>query len=609
MPFEHPLLWAVAISSASAAATIPILKRLALGFGITALRAGHDRLGKVPTLGGPGIIAGFAVGAGILGMLPSWLVIGPVFLCIAGVIDDAIVLTPIQKVAAEVIAALLIILPGPRFSITGVAALDGAIAGLWLVGTANAFNLIDGLDGLAAGVGIIVAAALAGAAAMHGQILLSVQAAALAGALAAFLLFNLSPASIFMGDSGALPVGMLLGALALKTAQSGTSSELSAAVFPIIVMMVPLLDTAIVIVSRIATGQPISRRSLDHAHDRLLMLGLSARSTAVACWAVEFVFAFCALMMSLMITSYVVMLLPAAAMAAAVAALFMADLTFDAASPWNTYEELHGVRRWLLRLAYQWRIADRLLDVATISAAYFGAYLIRHDFSISEPLFNHIVGTLWQVLLVTYAAFLATGVYRNIWRYVSLSEALRFARAALLAGALVAALQLVEGPISRSIPLLFAILLVNLLILTRFSFHLLSRALQRLAVSSSRVLVVGAGRTGAALVRHLSSSRPGGHEQVVGFLDDDPFKRGKLIHGYRVLGPLDSIWTIYERMPFDKVIIAAAGVPDSRLNRLRQFATENGIILTSFEFASRLDSAFEQHPVGHVPATAAAAPN
>jgi len=603
MPSEHPLLWAAMIGASSAAAAMPMLKRLSLTFHITAARADDGR-GEVPTLGGPGIIAGFALGAGVLGMLPFWLVIGPVFLCLAGVVDDAIILTPAQKIAAELIAVVAMIALGPGFSITGVAPLDAIIASLWLVGTANAFNLIDGLDGLAAGVGLIVAGALSVTAAMHGQVMLAAQAAALASALAAFLLFNFSPASIFMGDSGALPVGMLLGALALSAAQAATSSQLAQPLFPIIVMMVPLLDTGVVIVSRIATGHPISRRSLDHAHDRLLMLGLSPRSTALACWTVEFIFAFCALTMSLMPRSYVAMALPVAGMVAAVAGLFMADLTFDLVPPSSGYEELRGLGRWLLRLTYQWRIADRLLDVATISAAYFGAYLIRHDFTISERQFGNIAGSLWKVLLVSYAAFVGSGVYRNMWRYVSLSEALRFAKAALLAGLLVAGLQLLErGRMSWSIPLLFAILLVNLLIATRFSFHLLRRAVQRLAKSSSRVLIVGAGRTGVALIHHLGSRRSGGHEQVVGFLDDDPFKRGKLIHGYRVLGSLESIETIYQRMRFDEVIIAASSVPEGRLNQLRVFARLNGIMLANFGVSSNADTdaAAQPEAVGGLP--------
>jgi UDP-GlcNAc:undecaprenyl-phosphate/decaprenyl-phosphate GlcNAc-1-phosphate transferase len=358
-----------------------------------------------------------------------------------------------------------------------------------------------------------------------------------------------------------------------------------------------LLDTAIVVISRIATGRAISRRSLDHAHDRLLMLGLSARSTAIASWAVELVFALCASMMSVMSTIYVAMLLPAAGMLAGVSAMFMADLTFDAIAPSIAYEELRGVGRWLLRMTYQWRIADRFLDIATVSAAYFGAFLIRLDFTINERQFAIIVGSLWQVLLVSYASFVGSGVYRNMWRYVSLSEALQFGKAAALAGLMVAGLQWLEQEqIGRSIPLLFAILLVNLLIATRFSFHLLRRLARRLASGCSRVLVVGADWRGVALIHHLGSRRGDAHDVVVGFVDDDPFKRGKLIHGCRVLGSLESVEMIYQRIRFDEVIIAASALPEDRLKKLRQFARLTGVILTNFEVNSNVHADVDIQP-------------
>ena len=88
MPTEHPLLWGIITSASAAGLAMPLLKRVAIVFDITASRAGDSTPARVPTLGGPGIIAGFALGAGVLGMLPLWLVIGSVFLCLAGVIDD-----------------------------------------------------------------------------------------------------------------------------------------------------------------------------------------------------------------------------------------------------------------------------------------------------------------------------------------------------------------------------------------------------------------------------------------------------------------------------------------------------------------------------------------
>jgi len=281
----------------------------------------------------------------------------------------------------------------------------------------------------------------------------------------------------------------------------------------------------------------------------------------------------------------------------------MADLTFDIIAPSRAYEQLQGLRRLVLRMTYQWRIADVLLDMETISVAYVGAYLIRLDFTITEQQFAYIAGYLWQVVPLTYAAFLLAGVYRNVWRYTSISDALCFVDAAGLAGLLAAGLQVLRGHhLSWSIPLLFAILLCDLLIATRFSFHLLRFGMRRLAGNSRRVLIFGAGRTGAAMIGYMRSRRGRALEQVVGFLDDDPFKRGKVIHGSQVFGPLESLERIYQRVRFNEVIIAASSIPEARLGYLRLFAQRNGIMLSTFPLTSRVESKLASEPRVHASA-------
>jgi UDP-GlcNAc:undecaprenyl-phosphate/decaprenyl-phosphate GlcNAc-1-phosphate transferase len=159
---------------------------------------------------------------------------------------------------------------------------SAGLAAFFLLSTVNAFNLIDGL---AAGVGIIAATAISAIGWVRGDITLACYGAAIAGALGGFLLCNLHPATIFMGDCGALPLGLILGAVSLQAGGlAATNSRLSRYVVPILIMMVPLLDTAIVSVSRMATGNPVSRRGLDHSHHRLLALGLSyQRAVGVVC--------------------------------------------------------------------------------------------------------------------------------------------------------------------------------------------------------------------------------------------------------------------------------------------------------------------------------------
>src|SRR6266852_1112827 len=106
MSSEHPLLWAIIVSFCITAAAMPLLKRMALAFAITASRAGGKVPDTVPVLGGPAIVGGLLMAAAVLDMLPLWLAVGVLFLCVSGVVDDAQVLTPGQKLAAELIAAM-----------------------------------------------------------------------------------------------------------------------------------------------------------------------------------------------------------------------------------------------------------------------------------------------------------------------------------------------------------------------------------------------------------------------------------------------------------------------------------------------------------------------
>jgi UDP-GlcNAc:undecaprenyl-phosphate/decaprenyl-phosphate GlcNAc-1-phosphate transferase len=352
-------------------------------------------------------------------------------------------------------------------------------------------------------------------------------------------------ASIFMGDAGALPVGFLLGIFALQAGSRSTNSRLTTFVFPALVMLVPLLDTAIVSATRMATGRPISRCGLDHSHHRLLSLGLSDRSVAMVCWAASLLAASCAVGASVVPHPYLVVALPFVLLPPAVVTLFMMDLTFDSLAPGIACGYMPRIARVALRAAYKLRAVEASLDVVLIAAAYFGAYLIRLDFTISPRLGDSLLRSLPLVLAASYPAFAITGVYRGMWRYTGLADAVRFANGALAAGVCLLVISLFAPlRLGGSIVVLFIILLFNLLVASRMSFRLLRKASARLAVPVPRVLIVGAGRMGAAAGKQLE----GGQDQqmcLFGFVDDDVFKHGKLVAGAPVLGSLDDLEVIY----------------------------------------------------------------
>jgi UDP-GlcNAc:undecaprenyl-phosphate/decaprenyl-phosphate GlcNAc-1-phosphate transferase len=552
----------------------PVVKALALRCNIIAPpceESGHPE--PIPVLGGVAIVVAVIVALGVAGELPLWMLAGMLALLAVGVVDDAVALTPSRKLLAQlaVVAFFLWAAPPPP-EVTRWPVVNLGLAAFWMVAVINAFNLIDGLDGLAAGLGIAAVGAVGVVAWWSHDPAVACAALAAGAALGGFLLFNFYPASIFMGDSGALPMGFLLGALSLQGAALEFNSHLSRAVFPVLVMLVPLLDTTIVTVSRLATENPISRRGLDHSHHRLLLLGLTVRRAVVVSWGLAAAGALMAVGQSLLTHAYLLSAVPFVILGVGVIALFMVDLTFEARAPGVAYGSMQGVARYILSLAYKRRLAEAVLDFALIPAAYFGACLLRRNFVINDGLVQSMMGSTPVFFVLTYAVFGLTGVYRGIWRYAGIADIIRFANGSLLAGILVAIASLfMRLEVSGSVTVLYVILLFDLLVFTRMSFQMLRRAVALFALPTERVLIVGAGRMGEAAVRYIFS----GHDRLVrlvGFVDDDIFKEGKLVHGHQVLGPLDELPRIYEATGFHQILIAADAISEDRLALVTAFA-------------------------------------
>jgi UDP-GlcNAc:undecaprenyl-phosphate GlcNAc-1-phosphate transferase len=198
---------------------------------------------------------------------------------LVGLIDDVVGLKPWHKLAVEIVAALTVIGGGVRihdisaFSLHPV--LSVACTVVWLIACTNALNLIDGMDGLAAGIALLATMTTSIASLLSGHIELTIATAPLVGALLGFLVFNFNPASIFLGDSGSLTLGFLLGCYSvLWSEESATVVGMTA---PLIALAVPLLDTTLAIVRRFLRAKPIFQPDRSHIHHRLLARGLTHR--------------------------------------------------------------------------------------------------------------------------------------------------------------------------------------------------------------------------------------------------------------------------------------------------------------------------------------------
>ena len=299
---EIDALWAFLVALAVAALLTPPVARLAVRVG--AVDEPRDRglaARSTPLLGGLGILAGVLVAALIwlpVDQQTTGILLGAVAIAAIGAADDVHELSPALKLAGQLAAALIPVLAGVRvehITLPFLGALDfgtwlgGTLTVIGLVGLMNVVNFSDGVDGLAAGVCAISAVAFSVIAFDLGRTEAGVLAAIVAGAALGFLVHNFHPASIFMGDCGALLLGFLLGCTAVQG--SLKTNALIALVGPLAILAVPFLDTSFVIARRLKYRRAPWSADAHHFHHRMARIGFSQRRTVLYLYAWTFMLA------------------------------------------------------------------------------------------------------------------------------------------------------------------------------------------------------------------------------------------------------------------------------------------------------------------------------
>jgi len=276
----------------------PVVRRLALRFGVFALpnhRTMHH--GKIPKLGGAAIFFAFIAASVLAGLLfpaqvhpfePAMasLLLGVVILMLVGSLDDKYDLNCNLKLFIEILVSSIAVAAGWRIDTAVLPGVEMQLGWLawpitifWIVGVTNAINMVDGLDGLAGGISLIISAIAMAVAALYGNTLTLIIAPLLIGAVAGFLRYNVHPAKIFMGDSGSLPLGFSLACLSLQTTM--TMPGKVAVAVPLLMLALPLTDTLLAITRRIRRGIHPFHADREHIHHRLVKLGLSQSGAAM----------------------------------------------------------------------------------------------------------------------------------------------------------------------------------------------------------------------------------------------------------------------------------------------------------------------------------------
>lgn len=562
---SSPLVTSV-VAFALAAAATPLVRAFARRIGAVAAPK-KDRWHKAPTAMLGGVAIFLATIVTLVTLMPhttqSWVVIAASSaLFLVGLVDDFLHLKPYQKLVGQLLGASAVIYFGLVLPWTAWPVLNIFITFVWLVGVTNAVNMLDNMDGLSAGVAAIASIALAINFFLNGQLGEALMLAAFAGALAGFLIYNHNPASIFMGDCGSLFVGFFLASTALLSASGGggrSRSVIAVLAGPVLVLCIPIFDTTFVTLMRKMSGRAASQGGRDHTSHRLVALGLSERH------AVWMLYAFAALGGALAISvRHVDLDVSIAAIAGFAIVLALIGVHLGGVRVYSE-EEVAAARRqplvsFLIDLSYKRRIFEVALDVALIVLSSYGAYaLVFGPARSTSGDWQLFLKTLPAIVAVKLATFLAIGIYRGLWRYVGVGDVVLYAKAVGISS-MVSMLLIVfafrfDG-FSRTVFVLDAMLLFAFLTGSRFAFRFLRKLLPAPhAKTAKRALIYGAGDAGEILWRELTNNALHGYVPV-GFVDDDPRKAGKLMHGLRVFSGAEPLADVCRRARVDEVFLS-----------------------------------------------------
>ncbi|TMQ02830.1 MAG: hypothetical protein E6J91_49805 [Deltaproteobacteria bacterium] len=563
-----------------------------------------DRWHKRPTalLGGVAIVLATIIGLAVAMFLvgdgwtvrPAMAIAGPALgvgisaglMFIVGLADDVSRLRAQTKFLFQLLGAVSLVSLGAVLQLTPSYVANVLITLFWFVALTNAFNLLDGLDGVAGGVGAIASFFLGLYFARQGAWPHAALAWSLTGATLGFLRYNFHPASIFMGDAGSLFIGSTLAGLVVSSPTSASASLASVVFVPLAIVAVPLVDTTLVTVTRILAGRPISQGGLDHSTYRLVELGLKESQVALLLYA----FAVGGGLVALFLTGL------DAGLGILIGTTFLVVMSLLAAylgrmkvAHTNHPSRAKAVTLLVRNLIYKRRIGELILDVVLIALAYYGAYRLRFDNALPLPYVDAFQSTIGLVIALKIGAFSVFGVYRGAWRYAGIVDLYRIAAAVLVAGLILFAYgEWRVAPLAASHSIIYIdVLLATALVLTsRLSFRSLEMLRNWFLQNGDRVLIYGAGDLGELSLRRLVNRRELELHPVC-FLDDDVHKHGAQIHGVPIVGGLESLAFAVDRYRIKKIAIGTTKLSPEAVAAIHSFAEGLGLKVMEIGFGVR----------------------
>jgi len=615
---KYPIL--LLVSAGISLAITPLVRFLALKKKILDFPSSRKVHSKpIPLLGGVPIFLAFnlTLMMGVLlgnehlaGYLKDrWveIFVSQILILALGIYDDIKQLEPKVKFLGQVLIGLLMVAFG--FDIHSIASpFSGKVIQLglfsipitiiWLVGITNALNLVDGLDGLAAGTSVIVCATIFAVSFFQQNIGVALVTLILAGSILGFLRYNFYPAKIFLGDSGSLYLGFMLASLSVQ----GSSKEatLVAVLAPILALGLPIMDTLLSMIRRFLKsinmvdfpsrngklkvlffkGFSMFEADKDHVHHRILKLGFSHRNTVIILYGL------CGFLCAMALLSTAVINLSAVAFLVAILLVFLIGVRS------LKYQEFKILENGLLLPlfdipVFNKRVFHGFFDFCAICLSFYLSFLlVFHAFGGEQK--GLFIKTLPFVLLFKIMLFQISGIYKSSWAYASLEDVMKILKAVLLSCfGTVLWLEFLFGAKAFGGIVFYLTdfyLLLTLIMSSRFSYRVISSFYNKNAsYRNQKILIYGAGYRGSTLLKEIRHNGTYAFKPV-GFIDDDAKKKGTSLQGCPILGSYEDLEKIVGKSEVSEIIVSTPKIKNDRIKVLTEFCKQKGIILRQFEF-------------------------
>jgi len=580
--FIQPFLTSLCV----ALAATPLIRMLALRYNFME-RPQADRWHKMPTAryGGIAIFAAFMAGlfifAPVKGTLFWAFALGGTMAFGLGLFDDIFHITPYTKLAFQIIIACCMVLMGITFKSIINPVFSIPITIFWFVAVMNAFNILDNMDGLCAGIAVITAGAIFAYYGFNGNYLIALIACVTAASSLGFLIYNFYPAKIFMGDCGSMFLGFMFATCAVVGTWSYISNlVITTMAVPVLVLALPVFDTILVTLTRRSHGRPFHQGGRDHASHRLVGLGMSERRAVVTLYIVSFSFVMLVLLRQVLNLAVSAVLVSCAAILLVFFGFFLNGV--------RVYPEYSkpavkgGVKQRIIlsgMIYHKRRIIEVVVDLAIICIAYVSAYLLRYEGIVSERNLQLIVTSLPVIIIIRMVCFFAFGLYRGVWKYAGLHDLVSIFKAVTV-GSVAIVLYLVFfyrfHSYSRALFVIDWLLMLVSISGVRIILRLFREFFASISKEGRRILIVGAGDAGELMLREIRHNA-GLELKPIGFVDDDPRKLRNKIHGLKIMGTRDDIPRLVLDKRIDEVILAIPSLADEEAERIADICDKSGI--------------------------------